>query len=147
MTLPISNLLVAGLVCLICDMVQGRVEAVPPIPFEYQRQIDGVSSGQLQVFLPEAKLSYLSPEERDRMRDQIRQQWEQMSPEDRQRHREEWRNRWQRVPPEDRQRHREEFRQRWERLSPEQRQDMRDAIREHRERGGGHRPDAGRQQP
>lgn len=147
MTLSISNLLVAGLVCLISDMAQGRIENVPPISVENHREADVVSSGRTQAFLREERLSYLSPEERDRMRDQIRQQWEQMSPEERQRHREEWRNRWQRVPPEERQRHREEFRQRWERLSPEQRQDMRDAIREHRERGDRQRPDTGRGHP
>ena len=88
----------------------------------------------------EPRSIYLTPEERGRMRDQIRQQWEQMSPEERQKQRESWRDRWQNMPPEERMRRREEMRERWERLSPEQRERLREAIREHRSRDGGPPP-------
>lgn len=56
----------------------------------------------------------LSPEERQQMRQQMREHWQQMPPEQREYRRQEMRERWQQMPPEDRQRWREDRRRRLE---------------------------------
>ena len=77
-------------------------------------------------------LAALSPEEREQMRDQIRQQWQSKTPEERQRLREEFREKREAMSPEQRQQFREQARERWQQYSPEQRQE----FRERREREG-----------
>lgn len=86
---------------------------------------------------PPEKLAYLTPEQREQMRDQIRQQWQSASPEERKKHREEFRERWEAASPEQREQIREHARDRWEQLSPEQRQQMRQNIEDRSNRAGG----------
>jgi Spy/CpxP family protein refolding chaperone len=86
--------------------------------------------------LPE-KLVYLTPEQREQMRDQIRKQWQSASPEERKKHREEFRERWEAATPEQREQIREHARDRWEQLTPEQRQQMRQNIEDRSGRPGG----------
>lgn len=74
------------------------------------------------------KLAYLTPEQREQMRDQIRQQWQSASPEERKKHREEFQERWESATPEQREQIREHARDRWDQLSPEQRHQMRQNI-------------------
>lgn len=54
----------------------------------------------------------LSPEERQQMRQQMREHWQQMPPEQRDYRRQELRDRWQQMPPDERQRWRDERRRR-----------------------------------
>lgn len=68
----------------------------------------------------------LSIEQRQQMREQIRQHWQSQPPEERERMRSEWQQR----SPEDRQRIREEMRERFERMSPEDREHFRNRLRE-----------------
>lgn len=62
----------------------------------------------------EHKVAALTPEQREQMRDQIRQQWQSATPEERERRREEFRERWESATPEQRERWRER-RERFER--------------------------------
>jgi Spy/CpxP family protein refolding chaperone len=82
------------------------------------------------------KLVYLTPEQREQMRDQIRKQWQSASPEERQKHREEFKERWEAATPEQREQLRDHARDRWEQLSPEQRQQMRQNIEDRSGRAG-----------
>lgn len=59
-----------------------------------------------------AQWSSLPPEQRQQMRQQMREHWQQMPPEQRDERRQEFRERWQQVPSEERQRIREEMRER-----------------------------------
>lgn len=59
-----------------------------------------------------AQWSGLPPEQRQQMRQQMREHWQQMPPEQREERRQEIRERWQQVPSEERQRIREEMRER-----------------------------------
>lgn len=56
-------------------------------------------------------LAGLPPEQRQQMRQQMREHWQQMPPEQRETRRQEFRERWQQVPSDERQRMREEMRE------------------------------------
>lgn len=86
------------------------------------------------------RMAALTPEQREQMRDQIRQQWQSATPEERQKRREEFHERWESATPEQRDQMRERARERWEQLSPEQRQQMRQHIEDRSGRSGGMRP-------
>lgn len=59
-------------------------------------------------------LAALSPEQREQMRQQMREHWRQLPPEQRQEQRREWRERRQQMSPEERQQAREAWQQRRE---------------------------------
>lgn len=93
------------------------------------------------------KLVSMTPEQREQMRDQIRQQWQSASPEERQKRREEFHERWESATPEQRDQLRERAKERWEQLSPEQRQQIRQHIEDRSGRSsgaGGYGPGPGR---
>jgi len=73
-------------------------------------------SAQAQAQVPDSspplQLARLSPEERQQMREQMREHWKQMPPEERESYRQKRRERWEQMPPEERQRKREERRAR-----------------------------------
>jgi len=75
---------------------------------------------------PFGPLAALTPEEREQMRDQIRQQWQSKTPEERQRLKDEYRERREAMTPEQRQQFREQARERWQQSTPEQRQEFRE---------------------
>lgn len=58
------------------------------------------------------QLARLSPEERQQMRQQMREHWKQMPPEEREAYRQKRRERWEQMPPEEQQRKRDERRAR-----------------------------------
>lgn len=58
------------------------------------------------------RLAKLSHEERQQMRQQMREHWQQMPPEQQRDYRQERRERWQQLPPEERERRREDKRRR-----------------------------------
>ncbi|HQR03399.1 MAG: hypothetical protein JSR19_12590 [Proteobacteria bacterium] len=66
--------------------------------------------------------SAMTPEQREQMRNQIREHWQNPTPEERAR-----RQQFKQLPSEERMR---VLRERWEKMSPEQRQHARDAMRE-----------------
>ncbi|GAB2181937.1 hypothetical protein DLREEDagrD3_21600 [Denitratisoma sp. agr-D3] len=70
-------------------------------------------------------LAALTPEEREQMREQIRQQWLSKTPEERQRLKDEYRERRDAMSPEERQQFREQARERWQQFSPDSRPDPR----------------------
>lgn len=87
-----------------------------------------LSSGLLHAAEPAwpwGPLAALTAEEREQMREQIRQQWQSKSPEERQRLRDEYRERRDTMSPEERQQLREQTRERWQQHSPEPRPDPR----------------------
>lgn len=64
-----------------------------------------------EVYAVYAQWTGLPPEQRQQMRQQMRQHWQQMPPEQREIRRQEYRDRWQQVPWDERQRIREEIRE------------------------------------
>ena len=114
----------------------GNAVVVKTLPADASLAWQPASPGSKDDASAPVQLAALSPEERERMRSQIREHWEQASPEERPRMREERHERWQQMPPEERQRRREEMHERWQQMSPEQRQNIREAIRQHRGGGG-----------
>jgi len=59
-----------------------------------------------------ARADSMPPEQRQQMRQQMREHWQQMPPEQREVRRQEYRERWQQLPSDERQRIREEMRER-----------------------------------
>lgn len=72
-----------------------------------QRDLSDRSEARVQSF----ELAVLSPDQREHMRQQMREHWQQLPPEQRQNQRREQRERWQQMPPEERQRAKDEWRQ------------------------------------
>ncbi|HEX5394058.1 MAG TPA: DUF3106 domain-containing protein [Rhodocyclaceae bacterium] len=97
---------------------------------------EGKATDANAVVDPPEKLASLTLEQREQMRDQIRQQWQSASPEERKKHREEFRERWESATPEQREQIKERARDHWEQLSPEQRQQMRQNIEDRSNRSG-----------
>lgn len=91
-------------------------------------------------FWADRSLAALTPEQREQLRDQVRQQWQNSSPEDRQRLRDEFRERRESMSPEQRQQFREQARERWQQMNPEQRQELRQRFEERRQEREGGRP-------
>lgn len=73
-----------------------------------------VRSGEARV--QSFELAVLSPDQREHMRQQMREHWQQLPPEQRQNQRREQRERWQQMPPEERQRAKDEWRQQRQQL-------------------------------
>jgi hypothetical protein len=82
----------------------------------------------------------LSPEQREQLRRQIRDQFQYASPEERQKLREEKREQFERMSPEEKQQMRQQLRERFERMPPEEREARRQHWDERREPGGGEGP-------
>lgn len=74
-----------------------------------------------------------------RGRPELLAQWGALPPEQRQQMRQQMREHWQQMPPERREERRQEYRDRWQQLPSDERQRIRDEMRERGTYGGGHR--------
>lgn len=72
----------------------------------------GLPQGGAVILAQWGALPSVSPDQREQMRQQMREHWQQMPPEQRDERRRESRERWQQMPDEERQRIREEMRER-----------------------------------
>lgn len=63
--------------------------------------------------------------------------WQRMSPEEREQMRQQVREHWERMPPEEREARKARMRERLSQMSPEERERMREQLRRHRHRHGG----------
>lgn len=90
------------------------------------------------------QIAALTPDERQRLREQIRDQWQNRPPEERERLKDEFRRRRQDPPPDQRWDQREPLRDRLQQMPPEDRRAFREELRQRRNEGGGQpadRPD------
>ena len=85
-----------------------------------------------------AQLAALSPDERQRLREQIRDQWQNKSPAEREQMKEEFRR--QRQAPEQQRGQNGDARPPLQRMPAEDRRAFREELRQQRNQGGGERP-------
>lgn len=85
-----------------------------------------------ELSLRPALWAELSPEQREQLRRQIRDQFQHAPPEERQKLREEKREQFERLSPEEKQQMRQQLRERFERMPPEEREERRRRWEERR---------------
>jgi hypothetical protein len=73
----------------------------------------------------------MSPEERRRNQQEISRGWDNMTPEQRTERRKEMREHWEKMPPEEREQVRNKMKDHWKNMSPEEREARRKEMREH----------------
>lgn len=118
-----STLVGAGSACAAWD-------ALPVAPGAGRQERPGLD------FAAGEQLAALTPEERQRLREQIRDQWQNRPPEERDRLKDEFRRRRQEPPPDPRREQREPLRDRLQQMPPEDRRAFREELRQRRNEGG-----------
>ncbi|HRE18538.1 MAG TPA: hypothetical protein PLW86_15970 [Rhodocyclaceae bacterium] len=74
--------------------------------------VSGIAQTETEFGYPRAGHTRLSPDERQQMRQQMREHWQQMPPEQQRDYRQQRQERWQQYTPEERERWRDERRRR-----------------------------------
>ena len=86
---------------------------------------------------PSREWHRLPPEEREHLRQQMREEWKRLTPEEREARKQAHREAWRRLTPEEREAAREHFHRKFQSLTPEEREAWRETMRrQHRKYHG-----------
>jgi hypothetical protein len=103
---------------MVCSAAGSALADIRPMPLGGNWQLPSsewlvaAPGGRPELLAQWGALPPVPPEERQQMRQQMREHWQQMPPEQRDERRREARERWQQMPSDERQRIREEMRER-----------------------------------
>lgn len=87
--------------------------------------------------LPPREWHRLPPEQREDLRQQMREEWKRLTPEEREARKQAHREAWGRLSPEEREAVREHFQRKFQSLTPEEREAWRETMRrQHRKHQG-----------